>query len=73
MTEKTWAIEWPKEKGTYWFFGQCFGDGEIKMYLVEVWKDGAGSFAYVTNGHFLYKAEGAKGQWMKAVLPEPPK
>jgi hypothetical protein len=73
VTENTWTIEWPKEKGAYWFFGQRFRDDDVKMHLVEVWQDGAGSFVYVTNGNFLYKTEGAKGQWMKAVLPEPPK
>lgn len=72
MTGKMWTTAWPKEKGTYWFFGQCFGDGDIKMHLVEVWKDGTGSFAYVTDGHFLYKSEGANGLWTKAELPEPP-
>jgi hypothetical protein len=72
VTEKTWTTEWPKEKGAYWFFGQCFGYGDVKMHLVEVWRDGAGSCACGTNVHCLYEAEGTKGQWLKVIPPEAP-
>ena len=75
-----WIDEWPKEKGLWWFYGWCFGkegireDNKPELCLVKVSGPlGSGDFMYVTNGHFLYEAEGATGKWQKAVLPKLPK
>lgn len=75
-----WQDEWPTKPGVWWFYGWCFGkrglnkDREPELCLVKVSGPlGSGGFAYVTNGHFLYKAEGAIGTWQEALLPELPK
>ncbi len=74
-----WKDEWPTEKGLWWFYGWCFGkegfrdDQEPELCLVEV--SGSldnSSFTYVTNGHFLYKAEGATGKWQEFISPNLP-
>ena len=70
-----WTEEWPTEPGKYWFWGQKFRNwsGEYKpgMYLVKV-RQCVNSLVYVTDGHFIYEEEGARGQWQPAVVPEPP-
>lgn len=71
-----WQDEWPTEPGYWWFYGWCWRKvkdrpEEPEMHLVEVRKAMNG-FMRVTNGHFLYKDEGAEGKWMKAELPTPP-
>lgn len=77
--QNSWGDEWPTEKGLWWFYGWCFGKegirekNEPELYLVKVSGPlGSGDFMYVTNGHFLYKGEGATGKWRKASLPELP-
>lgn len=76
---KLWQDEWPKKKGLWWFYGWCFGkkgltERKPELCLVDVGGTAQkGVFSYVTNGHFLYKTEGATGKWQKAVLPELPK
>ena len=68
-----WTTEWPTEPGHYWFYGWCFRDRDkpAKFHCVEVWKLQKGR-AYVTDGHFLYKAEGAEGVWQPVEFPELP-
>lgn len=72
-----WSEDWPTEPGHYWFYGWCFrawGDVRVnlpKWHFVRVRRT-ANSLAFVTNGHFLYKSEGAEGLWQAAMLPEPP-
>lgn len=75
MSEWTW--EWPKKAGYYWFHGHKWGtqlcDERLpSTHLVLCRIDATGSPFYVTDGHFLYKAEGARGMWMPAEVPEPP-
>jgi hypothetical protein len=73
MTE--WTAEWPTESGRYWFYGWRFMpayDRSPELSLVEIWKSPSGGLLYVTGGHFLYKEEGARGVWQKAILPELP-
>ena len=72
MTE--WTKDWPQKPGVYWFYGWPFKDRErpTKIHFVEVRKISNGMI-YVTNGHFLYKTEGADGYWCEAYPPEPPK
>lgn len=70
-----WVREFPTEKGYYWFFGWCHKCRENipEMFLVRViFLGGDKTPMYMTNGHFFYEREGAKGMWMKAKLPEPP-
>ncbi len=76
---KMWQDEWPTEKGLWWLYGWCFGkegireDNKPELCLVRVSGPlGSGGFMYVTNGHFLYKEEGATGKWQKAVIPDLP-
>jgi len=72
-----WTHKWPTEPGMYWFYGFCWRKmrdepEEPEMYLVKVRKISNGLMC-ITDGHFIYKAEGAEGMWLKAELPEPPK
>jgi len=74
-----WQTEWPTESGVYWFYGWCWEKHsarerveEPEMHLVSV-RVMSNGVSCVTNGHFLYKAEGAEGMWLKAELPEPPR
>lgn len=67
-----WTRKWPIIPGIYWFFGWCWKQdrGQAKSHLVQVRKVVNGCM-YVTNGHFIYKAEGADGLWAKADIPKP--
>jgi hypothetical protein len=73
-----WTWDWPTEPGEYWFYGWRWGPGGLngtkpaEMCLVKARLSATGSVFYVTNGHFLHKAEGAKGKWRKANVPSPP-
>ena len=69
-----WTRTWPTEPGWYWFYGWCWKllAGESEMHLVKVRTDGSEKPFHVTNGHFLWKGEGADGWWQKAILPDPP-
>jgi len=81
MEKNTWTKHWPTEPGYYWFYGWCFSYDydvrtrqkpyPIKHYFVEARKVSNGVL-YVTDGHFLSKAEGALGIWCVAELPAPP-
>jgi hypothetical protein len=70
---KIWSYDWPTEPGWYWFYGWCFRSRgyPAKMHLVRVRKI-ANGVAHVTDGHFLWRGEGAYGMWTEAVLPDPP-
>ncbi len=68
--EATWTKEWPTEPGTYWFRGFS-GRSEDRTAMVEVRHTQSG-LVYITDGHFLYKDEGAEGYFMPAELPVPP-
>ena len=75
--EEEWAKEWPTEPGYYWFYGwrfKAWGGTRSRppeLHFVRARRT-ANSIALVTNGHFLYKAEGGEGLWMPARVPEPP-
>ena len=72
-----WTSDWPRKSGFYWFYGKCFRDRvgaldrKSEMFFVKVRKISNG-FAYVTDGHFIGKEEGAVGQWTPAEVPNPP-
>jgi len=78
MLEKDeWQLEWPKENGPFWFYGWLFRgqdkDEKPEICLVDVGESGVkGVFMYVTQGHFLYREEGAIGLWQKVILPALP-
>ncbi len=71
-----WSKDWPTEPGYYWFYGWCWrgwrDDHTPELHYVEVALDSTGKPMYITNGHFLYKAEGADGFWLPVKLPELP-
>lgn len=72
-----WSEDWPTEPGYYWFYGWCFRawhgtrNEPPKLHFVQVRRI-ANGLALVTDGHFLYKAEGGEGLWAPATLPELP-
>ena len=72
MTE--WTKEWPADPGYYWFYGWCFRDRTRRpeIHFVKVAHDANKKPIYVTDGHFLYRAEGAQGVWQPARIPKPP-
>lgn len=76
MSEHEWTWEWPTEAGTYWFFGWNNGYAKRhsppRMHLARVHITASLEPAYVSEGHILYRAEGAMGKWLPAVLPERP-
>lgn len=65
-----WTEAWPTEPGYYWLYGWTYHyrDRSAELYYVKVRRI-ANGFAYITDGHFLYMAEGAKGIWQPVVLP----
>ena len=65
-----WTKEWPTCSGYYWFYGWCFRDRHRKpeLHFVKSRQLTKGT-ALVTNGHFLYKAEGGDGYWLPVVRP----
>ena len=67
-----WGVDWPKEQGMFWFYGHQFQPiGNPELCLVQVRRTAVEeAFAYIAQGHFLH--EGARGMWLKAVLPELP-
>ena len=69
-----WQNEWPSEIGYWWFYGKCFGRAETEKaewHFVKVIKTQKPNvFVYITDGHFLYKEEGATGRWTKVQFPE---
>lgn len=70
MVERNkWTKEWPKNSGWYWFYGiRSSNMKSPNLYMVKVRKVSNG-FAYVADGAFLYKEEGAKGVFCKAEIP----
>ncbi len=80
MKKQQWQDNWPTESGMWWFYGWCWKKSGTRdepelpeIHLVNVRETAVkGSYMLVTNGHFLYKQEGAEGKWMKATLPTPP-
>lgn len=72
---REWNGDWPKEPGEYWFYGYKFGkkeeDDTPRLHFVTV-RRGRNCLVFVTDGHFLYREEGACGVWMNVILPELP-
>lgn len=72
-----WSKEFPKEEGTYWCYGwhstYGFNNNKPTLMCVHVHLDGNNKPMYIADGNFLYKSEGAKGLWTKAILPTLPK
>lgn len=70
-----WTSEWPTTPGYYWFYGWCWPGWRheriSKLLYVEA-KRTSNRIAYVTEGHFLYRAEGAEGVWQPVQAPELP-
>ena len=68
-----WTLKWPEISGYYWFYGWCFRERnhEPELHYVKVRRI-ANGVALITNGHLLYKAEGAYGMWATAELPTLP-
>jgi hypothetical protein len=73
-----WSSVWPTEPGNYWFYGHRFrseiGDNLPKeMFLVKAVKTGNNKPAFIADGNFMFRDDGAQGLWAKAVLPDAPK
>ena len=68
----TWSTTWPTEIGYYWFFGVCWRGDAPELCFVKVRRTSNDALVYITNGHFLWRSEGANGFWQPAVLPELP-
>jgi len=71
----SWTETWPIEQGWYWFYGWCWRsayDEPAELHLVKVRLGQKRHPFYVTNGHFVWKGEGAIGWWKDAELPEVP-
>lgn len=68
-----WSKEFPKEPGSYWFYGygENLGTKE-KIHYVEISLTRDGSTIGVSEGQFVY-AEESFGRWQKAILPALPK
>ncbi len=70
-----WTKEWPAKEGFYWFYGIPFkrwvDKYEPELHFVQVKKISNG-ICMITNGHFLYKQEGAEGVWQEVELPKLP-
>lgn len=75
MNIKIWHDEWPIEPGWYWFYGwistfdkkNC--DPEMRSVRVRKISNGV---TYIADGQFLFKGEGAVGQFCKASVPSAP-
>ena len=66
-----WQEVWPSQDGYWWFYGKRFQNSKVEWHFVKVIKTAKPNvFAYITDGHFLYKEEGAVGRWMKVQFPE---
>lgn len=64
-----WTKEWPTCPGHYWFYGWCFRSRHHgpELHFVKI-RQIVNGIARVTNGHFLYKAEGGDGYWLLATV-----
>jgi hypothetical protein len=73
LTTSTWSETWPTETGRYWFYGWCFENhtDSPALYYVNVRKCSNGVMRY-TDGHFIYKSDGAIGLWSLVQLPDLP-
>lgn len=76
--EMVWSKKWPVKKGWYWFYGWTAKPGRLikqlpRMTLVQVRHARKKTPIYITEGRFLFRAEGAAGLWASAELPEPPR
>lgn len=73
----TWTLDWPTERGAYWFYGWRWRNGltkthEPKLLYVTIVHDALGTPMYICGSGYIYRSEGAYGYWMKAELPELP-
>ena len=65
-----WTTIWPQKEGWYWFYGDRYSEERNVLFAVQVWKT-KNSYAYVTNGTFIYPSE-ATGIWLPITTPEIP-
>jgi hypothetical protein len=72
-TGHVWSPEWPTEEGHYWLFGVLSKHESMnRLYSVKVRLSDNGVLIYRTEGVFIHKEDGAKGQWIKAIVPSLP-
>lgn len=77
-TPSKWSKVWPKQAGTYWFYGDAFAKTanlpeDKKLILVDVRVNDKGYALYIAQGYFIYKSEASDNcYWMLAQLPELP-
>ncbi len=64
-----WTDNWPTVPGTYWFYGDMYGElNRFDYHICKVWAISNG-IAYVTEGTFMHKAEGALGIFAPITFP----
>ncbi len=73
-----WSTVFPKEEGTYWFYGYRFGKiscghKETPMLLLVNVLRTFNSFMYVSEGQFMFEGEVEEPHFIKADLPTFPK
>lgn len=69
-----WTKEWPTEPGWYWFYGhqwRAMYDEASELVPIKVERC-SNAWLYGAGSHFLYKAEGARGLWTPAIMPDLP-
>jgi hypothetical protein len=71
--EDEWDNEIPQEPGCYWFIGDPWSTGVMKLYYVVVGVSGSNNrLYYVTCGDFMQKKDMA-GKWQKILFSNLPK
>ena len=67
-----WTNKFPTEEGSYWFYGWLSKydkkNSDRKLRSADVHKISNG-FMYVSEGSFMYEAEGAESYWL--YIPKP--
>lgn len=65
-----WVNEWPKEEGSYWFFGKISIRSNKKLEYVVAKKIGGDKLVFYANGAFIWERECSEF-WFKPIeLPD---
>lgn len=65
-----WVNEWPKEAGSYWFFGKISIHSKERLEYVTAKKIGGDKLVFYANGAFIWERE-CPTFWFKPIdLPD---
>jgi hypothetical protein len=64
-----WINEWPKEAGSYWFFGKLSIHSKKELQYVKV-KDVGNKLVCYANGAFIWESECVEFWFKPIVLPD---